>query len=83
MSYASQMFTSISAPTDLLSNEFSSAVNELASDRGFGNTDTFSRMTEDLGGACDLLRHDINGVCLDIVKSLSMGIDDDALKGMQ
>ena len=39
-------------------------------------------MTEDLGGACELLKRDINGVCLEIVRNLGMGIRDDTLKGM-
>ena len=82
MSCASQMFTHTFSATSLLSNEFSSAVERLSSHHTFGNEDTFSRMTEDLGGACELLKRDINGVCLEIVRNLGMGIRDDTLKGM-
>jgi len=82
MSCASQMFTHTFSATSLLSNEFSSAVERLSSHHTFGNEDTFSRMTQDLTGACQPLKRDINEVCLEIVKNLGMGIDDDALKGM-
>jgi hypothetical protein len=71
------------ANSDLVSNAFASAVDELSSDRGFGNGDTFSRMTQDLGGACYAILVDINGVCTEIVREMARWIPDDRLNQMR
>ena len=62
---------------------FIRASDDLSSGGGFGNANTLSGMMDNLDGACQPLKDDINGVCLEIVREVARRIRDEQLKSMR